>query len=209
MHVLQPGSCGVDPPLRKKSIKNPTPHNTLMKILTSFAALAFAATLSLAGEKDPDQCAVCGDGIESAETAEYEGVTYRLCSPDCLKKFRKAREESLYQRLGGKAAIDAAVELFYEKVLADERVSFFFEEINMNAQKRKQKEFLSAALGSPVPWTGKDMREAHKNLDLRESDFAAIAGHLNATLVELGVGEELIAEVMTIVASTKEDVLNR
>jgi hemoglobin len=37
------------------------------------------------------------------------------------------------------AAIDAAVELFYKKVLVDDRVKHFFEDINMNAQRRKQK----------------------------------------------------------------------
>lgn len=174
-----------------------------MKFLASIAALVFTASLS-SGQETPPQ-----PSKDSKLTTEYEGVTYQFDSPESLEKFNKAREESLYHRLGGKAAIEAAVDLFYVKVLADERVNFFFEEVNMNAQKRKQKEFLSAALGSPVAWTGKDMRKAHKNLDLKEADFAAIAEHLNATLVELGVGKELIAEVMTIVGSTKDDVLNR
>lgn len=142
-------------------------------------------------------------------TAEYEGKTYEFSSKKERKKWRAEREASLYDQIGGKAAIDAAVDLFYTKVLADKKVNHFFEDVSMRAQHNKQKEFLSAALGGPEPWTGKDMREAHKNLELTEEDFNAIAGHLQATLVELKVEEDLVAKVMAVAASTKDDVLNK
>ena len=38
---------------------------------------------------------------------------------------------SLYDKLGGPEALEAAVDLFYEKVLADERLKGFFEGTNM------------------------------------------------------------------------------
>ncbi len=38
---------------------------------------------------------------------------------------------TLYEKLGGPEALEAAVDLFYEKVLADERLSGFFEGTNM------------------------------------------------------------------------------
>lgn len=120
---------------------------------------------------------------------------------------KAATKKSIYERIGGDAAINAAVDMFYVKVLADKSVNHFFEDVNMSKQHKKQKEFIAAALGGPKPWTGKDMRKAHKNLDLKESDFAAIAGHLQSTLQELKVDEALIGEVMAVVGSTKDDVL--
>ncbi|MGI9213604.1 MAG: group 1 truncated hemoglobin, partial [Methylococcaceae bacterium] len=33
---------------------------------------------------------------------------------------------SLYERLGGAAAVDAAVNIFYRKVIADHRINHFF-----------------------------------------------------------------------------------
>ena len=122
---------------------------------------------------------------------------------------KKVDPDSIYARLGGQAAIDAAVDLFYEKMLADDRVSFFFEDVNMKVQIRKQKEFLGAVFGGPNPWEGKDLRSAHQHLDLEEKDFAAVAENLHATLVELKVDEALTGEIMTLVASTKDEVLNR
>ena len=109
-----------------------------------------------------------------------------------------------------RAAISAAVDLFYKKVLADDHINHFFEDVNMKRQHNKQKQFLAAALGGPEPWTGKDMRKAHKDLaDLDESHFNAVAGHLQATLVELKIDKDLIGKVMAVAGSVKDDVLNR
>ncbi len=117
--------------------------------------------------------------------------------------------KSIYARLGGQASIDAAVDIFYKKVLADERVNYLFEGVSMSAQIRKQKEFLGAAFGGPVAWKGKNMRDAHKNLALTEEHFGAIVGHLASTLKDLKVDEGLTAEIMALVGSTKDDVLNK
>lgn len=155
-----------------------------------------------------EKCPVCGEAADPACVAEYEGVTYAFHSGGCRDKWTKERQGSLYHRLGGKAAMDAAVEKFYVKVLADEHINGFFEDVDMKRQARKQKEFLSAAFGGPTPWKGKDMRTAHQVLDLEESHFNAVAGHLQATLEELKVPEELIKEVMAIAGSVKGAVLN-
>lgn len=154
-------------------------------------------------------CPISGKPVNPAITFAYEGRTWSFAQDACRDKFKQARESSLYQKLGGKAAIDAAVEAFYVKVLADERVKHFFDDISMTKQRAKQKAFLSAALGGPVPWTGKDMRKAHADLALKEEHFNAIAENLIATLKDLKISQELIDQVIAIVATTKDDVLNR
>jgi hemoglobin len=120
---------------------------------------------------------------------------------------------TLFEQLGGAAAVDAAVDIFYRKVLTDDSVSHFFDTTDMDEQRAKQKAFLSWAFGGPEEYTGKDMRDAHKDLveqkGLSDEHFDAVAGHLQATLDELGVGSELAAEVMAVAASTRDDVLNR
>jgi hemoglobin len=78
----------------------------------------------------------------------------------------------------------------------------------MDQQIGKQKAFLTMAFGGPANYTGKDLREAHKGMQLTEEHFGAVAGHLQATLEQLNVPQDLIAEVMGIAASTHDDVLN-
>jgi hemoglobin len=115
---------------------------------------------------------------------------------------------SLYDEIGGSAAVNAAVDLFYEKVLADDRVKEFFADVDMPGQKGKQRKFLAYAFGAPMKYDGKDMRSAHAHMKLTEEHFSAVAEHLQATLEELNVSAELINQAMEIAASTHDDVLN-
>lgn len=116
---------------------------------------------------------------------------------------------SVFEQIGGSAAVEAAVDIFYRRVLNDPVISHFFDSVDMDRQIAKQKAFLTMAFGGPNNYTGKDMRNAHKHLKLTEQHFNAVAGHLQGTLQELKVPQNLINEVMTIAASTKNDVLNR
>ena len=119
---------------------------------------------------------------------------------------------SLYEQIGGDAAVNAAVDIFYRKVLTDDRVSRFFDGIDMDRQAAKQKAFLTMAFGGPTHYTGRDMRAAHARLvamGLDDLHFDAIVELLGGTLKELGVADNLIAEVAAIAESTRTDVLNR
>ncbi|HHZ70672.1 MAG TPA: group 1 truncated hemoglobin [Methylococcaceae bacterium] len=119
---------------------------------------------------------------------------------------------SLFERLGGEGAVDAAVDIFYRKVLADDSISSFFESTDMAQQSVKLKAFLTMAFGGPNNYSGKDLREGHAHLvedGLNDSHFDAVAGHLAATLGELNVADELIDEVMAIAGSTRGDVLGK
>jgi hemoglobin len=120
--------------------------------------------------------------------------------------------ESLYDRLGGEAAVNAAVDIFYRKVLADDRINKWFEGTDMERQAAKQKAFLTFAFGGPNNYTGKDMRDGHAHLvakGLGDADFDAVMDNLGATLKELNVPDDLIAEAAAIAESTRKDVLGR
>ena len=119
---------------------------------------------------------------------------------------------SLYEELGGAPAIEAAVDIFYRKVLGDEHIARFFEGVDMERQAAKQKGFLTMVTGGPNNYTGKDMRVGHAHLlklGLDDSHVDAVVGHLGDTLRELGVGEERIAQVAAIANSVRDDVLGR
>jgi hemoglobin len=116
---------------------------------------------------------------------------------------------SLYERLGGEAAVDAAVDIFYRRVLADDRISHFFDTVDMDRQRAKQKSFLTVAFGGPNAYAGKDMRAAHAAMKLTETHFDAVMENLGGTLKDLNVPDALIAEAAGIALSVKNEVLNR
>jgi hemoglobin len=119
---------------------------------------------------------------------------------------------NLFERLGGKPAVEAAVDRFYEKVLKDDRIRHFFEGVDMNRQRNKQKAFLSYAFGGLQTYSGKNMREGHAHLvkaGLNDGHVDAVIENLGATLREMGVAEDLIKEVAAIAEATRNDVLGR
>ena len=117
---------------------------------------------------------------------------------------------SLYERLGGEEAVNAAVDIFYRKVLMDDRINTYFDGIDMDRQAAKQKAFLTMVFGGPNNYSGKDMREGHKHLKgLNDSHVDAVIENLGAVLKELGVPDSDIAEVAAIAESVRDDVLNR
>jgi hemoglobin len=120
---------------------------------------------------------------------------------------------SLFERLGGEGAIESAVSLFYEKVSADPVTAPFFVRLDMRAQVRKLIGFMTHAFGGQAAYTGRDLRTAHRKLvqmeGLSDVHFDAVARHLQATLEELDVPRDLIAECLALVATLRGEVLDR
>lgn len=129
-----------------------------------------------------------------------------------LIKGKHNMTQTLFERLGGQEAVDAAVDIFYRKVLSDDRVNYFFDGVDMEKQIAKQKGFLTMVFGGPNNYTGKDMREGHKHLvakGLNDTHVDAIIELLGGTLKELGVDDTDITEVAAIANSVRDDVLDR
>ena len=105
----------------------------------------------------------------------------------------------LLERIGGDAALQQAVEAFYERVTADKNLEKFFEGADIHKLKKHQYRFLRMAF-TKVPTlvnVPKMMKEKHAKLfamGLNETHFDLVAGHLVGALKSLGVADELINE---------------
>ena len=119
----------------------------------------------------------------------------------------------LYDRVGGDKSMEIAVDLFYRKVLKDDVVSHYFEDVDMESQRLKQKSFLSMAFGGPYQYSKLDLRETHKSLidkfGMTDQHFDRVATLFHETLQELNISEKEIQGMMEVIESTRDDVLNR
>jgi hemoglobin len=116
---------------------------------------------------------------------------------------------SLFARLGGREAIVATVEQFYERVLVDEELKPFFAHTNMTWLKLRQTQFMVQAFGGPAEYKGKAMKPAHAKMKIEPRHFQRVAQHLWGTLGALKVSKPLIGEVMKAVASLQPDIVTR
>ena len=99
---------------------------------------------------------------------------------------------TIYDKIGGRPALEAVVPAFYDKVLANAELAPFFAGTNMSRLIGRQVEFFAAALGGPEPYRGPSMRQVHQGRGIRQRHFDLVAGHLAETLREAGVAEELV-----------------
>ena len=118
---------------------------------------------------------------------------------------------TLFDRLGGAPAIEAAVDAFYGRVLADPLLRPMFAQVPMDRLRAHQRRFLGFAFGGASEYAGRGLARAHAGLvaehGLDHRHFDAVLGHLDAALCSLGVGAELVAEVRDVAESVRSAVL--
>jgi purine-binding chemotaxis protein CheW len=184
----------------------------------SEAASGDKGTKKLDAKKTDDKSGTGKSGTGKSGTAKdadgkADGKKSSEKASAAPKNERPSAAPSLYDRLGGEAAIDAAVDLFYDKVMDDDRLTPFFEGRGMAMQGKSMKAFLGQAFGGPKNYKGRDMRKAHQKLvhdqGLDDSHFIAVAGHLSDTLAQMGVPDDLIHEVLSAAEGLREEILDR
>lgn len=115
--------------------------------------------------------------------------------------------QSHYQRIGGAPSVKAAVQLFYDRVLTDPDLTGYFEKVEMETQRRHMVLMLTVVLGGPNNYTGRELAEAHQPLNIPAEHYAKVGVHLIATLTELGVPEDTLAHVQTVLAQVQDQVV--
>jgi len=70
-------------------------------------------------------------------------------SAQTKQELEAASLASLFDKLGGKPNLKLAVNIFYDKVLKDQRVSHFFKQTDMNLLMNQQQSFLCLLFGGP------------------------------------------------------------
>ena len=114
---------------------------------------------------------------------------------------------SIYDGIGGSAAVSAAVDDFYARVLADPKLAPFFASTDLQRLKAHQRSFIAAAIGGPEVFSGRDMKTAHAGLGITSADFDAVAGHLVDTLTGLGVPADAIGQIGAAIAPLRADIV--
>jgi hemoglobin len=115
---------------------------------------------------------------------------------------------SIYDAVGGQAALEAAVERFYERLTADPLLASFFAGMDMRKLKVHQLAFLGQAIGGPMRYNGASMQRAHAHLRIEQRHFDAVADHLRMTLEEFSVPYDLTSAIMERIGGLASQIVN-
>ncbi|WP_136715775.1 group I truncated hemoglobin [Halorientalis salina] len=116
-------------------------------------------------------------------------------------------DETLYDRLGGREAIRAVVDDFYDRLLDDDELGPFFENTDMESLKEHQTDHLCEAAGGPAEYTGPPIREAHLHVPFTLDLIQRSVEHLEASLDAFDVTGEDREAVVAAVAQYEDDLL--
>jgi hemoglobin len=166
---------------------------------SSFALLLVAAFGCTEGQKpSPLQRAA---GTKPSEIAVKPAETPPAAKP------------SLYERLGKEEAITKVVDDFVANVVADENIKErhkkHFMEGDVAGLKKKLVEQIGEATGGPQKYTGKNMKDAHKGLEITNKDFDALVADLVKALDKNKVAEEDKGEIVKMLGTMRKDVVEK
>ena len=117
-------------------------------------------------------------------------------------------EMTIFERIGGEAAISADADRLYERVLADPTLSNLFTGVSMSRLKAHQFAFLSQSLGGPKQYNGQSMKVAHSRLAIEKRHLDTVEVHLVETLRELAVPEEIVGQIAAAVTPLWAQIVN-
>jgi hemoglobin len=115
---------------------------------------------------------------------------------------------SLYDRLGGKPAIEAVVGQFLQNVVADDRINGFFANVDAADLQMKLVDQICEASGGPCAYTGRDMATTHKGLGITDDHFNALVEDLIAALDKFNVPEREKSELLGALGPMKGDIVD-
>jgi len=102
---------------------------------------------------------------------------------------------TIYDTIGGEAAVGAVVVELYRRTLDDLQLKGYFDSTDMDRLHRHQRAFITAALGKPGTYQGRAMGDAHAGMNITDDAFDRVATHLVTILRENGVDEETVEHI--------------
>jgi hemoglobin len=114
---------------------------------------------------------------------------------------------TLYERLGGGAAITAVIDDFVARCAGDNRINGKFARTDVARLMAMLVEQVSAATGGMVQYTGRGMRETHYGMQVTAGEFDALVEDLVATLNSFGVPEKAQSELLSILGPLRGDIV--
>ena len=120
--------------------------------------------------------------------------------------------KSLYERLGGYDAIAAVTDELLGRLLNDPQLGVFWKGHSENSLRRDRQlvvNYMCAAAGGPVFYTGRDLKTSHKGLGVSVSDWEVFMQHACAVLEKFAVPVPERDELLAFLTGLQGDVVER
>lgn len=118
-------------------------------------------------------------------------------------------QQTLFDKYGGFSSVSRIVMDLYDRLLDDDEIGPFFDDVDMSRIVDHQTKFLSSLMGGPASYTDKQIEKLHAHLAIAARHFEQLAVILRETLLEHGVSEEDTAAIVATFTNSRDLVVNR
>jgi hemoglobin len=146
----------------------------------------------------------CGSSSESGSAAGSRAAG----RPPAPAATRKA-DASLFERLGGRPAIEAVVNEFVGRTTTDPRIKERFFNTDATHLKKMLVEQVCAATGGPCTYSGRDMKSSHGGMEVVEEEWNALVEDLVAALDKFKVPAREKGELLGALGGLKPQIVAR
>jgi hemoglobin len=115
--------------------------------------------------------------------------------------------DSLYDRLGGKDAIGAVVADFRARTLRDERINKKFARTDVPRLQKMLVDQICEATDGPCTYTGRNMKEAHRNMGVTAGEFDALVEDLVASLAHFELPQAEQEALLGLLGPMRSDIV--
>lgn len=126
-----------------------------------------------------------------------------------LAAYYSGLKDPLYQRLGGKDAINAVVRDLLANGIQDPRLKPRMAGMDAAKCERQLTDLLCEATGGPCKYTGRDMKTAHAGRGVTETEWQAFAENLTRTFDRFNVPARERGELLGLIGPMKADIVGR
>lgn len=120
-----------------------------------------------------------------------------------------AADGEVYKDLGGIRGIEHLTTAVLDRVYADQRIAFLFQDTDRDYLHDRVAEQICVETGGPCEYKGLSMERVHGGLDIRHSEFDAFVEDFILGMEDAGIPYRTQNRVLKIFAPMREDIVDK
>lgn len=117
-------------------------------------------------------------------------------------------QQSMFDKYGGFSVVSKIVLDLYERLLDDDDLGPFFDDVEFSKIVDHQTKFVSSVMGGPASYTDTQIQKLHSHLPISGAHFARLSEILMQVLTDHGVDDADAQEIVGAFAQRRNLVVN-
>lgn len=117
------------------------------------------------------------------------------------------QQSSLYQQIGGQQTVEQLSDAFIAEIQYDKQTLSFFLDSDIDRFRSKFIEHICATIDGPCEYTGDNMTQVHKGMNITEADFNRVVELLINAMTKVDIPHRLQNQILARLAPMRGEMI--